>query len=134
MKKVVVLSLMFVLAALCFAAGEEVLQPLMKSNAAVNGKMRKAAAAKAHADVANDAKELQGNFKQIGEFFEKRGGMADAVKIARDAENASKDLAAAAAAGNEQGIADGVKAVGGACGACHMAHRNTNADGTYSIK
>lgn len=131
MKMLTMAAAMLGLASLCFAEGEETLQPLMKSIAATAGKMRKDAEAKSAPDLAKDGADLQALYKQIGDFFAKRGGMDDAVKIARDAEMASKDLAAG---GSEEKTMAAMKTIGGSCAGCHMAHRDKAADGTYKIK
>jgi cytochrome c556 len=130
-KTLVVVSLG--LASLCWAQGEQELQPIMKNVAATSGKARKDVEAKAGPDVAKDAQQLQEIYKQIGAFFTARK-MDDAVKIAHDAEASAKDLAAAATAGDAEKMDAAMKAVGGSCGSCHMAHRDKAADGSYKIK
>jgi cytochrome c556 len=135
MKKLWIAMGLVACASLCFAEGEEaMLQPLMKSAGATSGKMRKDGEAKANADVAADAKQLAGIFKQIGEVFTKRGGMDDAVKLASNGEMAANDLAAAAGAGDAVKMDASMKAVGAVCGSCHSAHREKGADGAFKIK
>ena len=121
----------FAFAALCFAEGEDVLAPLMKSNGATAGKLRKDVEAKSEGDIAMGAMKLQGNFKMIAEYFAKRGGADDAVKIARDAEMASKELAASP--GDPAKVDAAMKTINGSCGSCHMAHRMKMGD-AYMIK
>jgi len=120
------------LTSVCFAEGEETLQPWMKGIAGASGKTRKDVEAKATADIAKDGADLQALYKQIGDFFAKRGGMDDAVKIARGGEAAAKDLAAAGS--DEEKIGAAMKTIGGSCGGCHMVHRDKAADGSYKIK
>ena len=119
--------------ALCLVAQSEAdYAGWMKDVAATKGKITKGIAAKQNADVATDAAHLAGVFKQVGAFWAGRN-VSDAVTIAMNAETAANDLAAAAKAGDDAKMQASLKAVNGACGACHMAHRE-GTGGNYKIK
>src|SRR5438270_2556302 len=68
---------------------------LMKDVAATKGKITKEVAAKQNSEVATDATHLADVFKQVGSFWTGRN-TSDASTIAKNAETASNDLAAAA--------------------------------------
>ena len=122
------------LIAVSFAQDEQQYQAWMKDNAATVGKLRKEVEAKANSDVATDARHLEGIYKQIVGFFEKRGpGAADAVKLAGDSAKASADLAAAATAGDADKMAASLKIITGNCATCHMAHRE-KVEGGFKVK
>jgi hypothetical protein len=104
----------------------------MKDVAATKGKIKKGIDAKSNTDVASDAEHLAGIFKQVGAFWAGRNA-SDAVGIAKNAETASNDLAVAAKAGDDAKITASFQAIGTACGACHMAHRE-GTQGSFKIK
>jgi mono/diheme cytochrome c family protein len=118
--------------AVSFAQDEQQFQTWMKDNAATTGKLRKQVEAKANSEVATDAKHLEGVYKEIAAFFEKRGA-ADAVKIASDSQKASAELAAAATAGDADKMAASMKVITGGCAGCHMAHRE-KVEGGFKVK
>jgi len=95
--------------------------------------MNKDIAAKDGAAVAADAQKLQGIFKQVEDFWQKRGGADDAVTFAKKAQTSAGAVAAAATAGNFDMAAAEVKNVQANCGGCHMAHREKVGD-TFKIK
>jgi cytochrome c556 len=103
----------------------------MKDIAKTKGAVTKGVASKS-ADVADNAEHLAGLFKQVRTFWEGRNA-SDAVGIAKSAESASMDLAAAAKAGDEAKEQASLQTIGGSCGQCHMAHR-AGAPGSFSIK
>lgn len=135
MKKHVVLpSLLALGMAFCvFAQSEADFQGWMKDVAATNGKTKKAVTEKSGADVAANAQHLEGIFKEVGAFFAKRGGADDAVGMAKKAETAAHDLAAAGTANDADKMASAAAALGGTCGGCHMAHREGQ-PGAFKIK
>jgi hypothetical protein len=104
----------------------------MKDVAATKGKIKKGIDAKSNTDVASDAEHLAGIFKQVGAFWAGRNA-SDAVGIAKNAETASNDLAAAAKAGDDAKMTASFQSIGTSCGACHMAHRD-GAPGSFKIK
>ena len=132
-KTIIVPGLLALGFALCLVAQSEAdYAGWMKDVAATKGKVTKGIAAKQNDDVANDAAHLAGLFKQVGAFWAGRNA-SDGVTIATNAEAAANDLAAAAKAGDDAKMQSSLKAVNGACGACHMAHRE-GTGGNYKIK
>ena len=134
MKKTIVLPGLLALGfAVCIVAQTEAdYSGWMKDVAATKGKVTKEIAAKQNADVATDALHLAGLFKQVGAFWAGRN-VSDAVTIAKNAETASNDLAAAAKGGDDAKMQSSLQTVNGACGACHMAHRE-GTPGNFKIK
>lgn len=133
MKKTLVLPALLALGfSVCVIAQSEAdYSGWMKDIAKTKGKVTKGVAEKS-ADVAGDAEHLAGLFKQVGAFWSGRGA-SDAVGIAKGAETASNDLAAAAKAGDDAKMQASLATVNGACGMCHMAHRE-GAPGSFKIK
>ncbi len=103
----------------------------MKDIAKTKQKVTKGVASKS-ADVPDDAEHLAGLFQMVRTFWEGRNA-SDAVEIAKKAEDASKELAEAAKAGDEAKEQASLQTIGGACGQCHMAHRE-GSQGNFSIK
>jgi hypothetical protein len=103
----------------------------MKDIAATKKSVAKGVASKA-ADVPENAEKLAGLFKQVATFWEGRNA-SDAVDIAKKAADASTELAEAAKAGDEAKEQSSLQTINGACGQCHMAHRE-GSQGNYSIK
>jgi len=133
MKKTLVLPALLALGfSVCVIAQSEAdYSGWMKDIAKTKGKVTKGVAEKS-ADVAGDAEHLAGLFKQVGAFWSGRGA-SDAVGIAKGAETASNDLAAAAKAGDDAKMQASLATVNGACGMCHMAHRE-GVPGSFKIK
>src|SRR5262249_9779231 len=104
---------------------------LMKDVGATKGKITKGIAAKSP-DVGTDAAHLADVFKKVGAFWTSRNA-SDAVTLAKNAESAANDLAAAAKAGDEAKMQSSLQAINGTCGACHMAHRE-GSPGSFKIK
>jgi hypothetical protein len=75
-------------------------QGWMKSNPANMGSMNKKIAAKDGAGAAADAEKLEATFKQVEDFWKKRGGADDAVNFAMKAQTAAAAVAKDASAGN----------------------------------
>jgi hypothetical protein len=131
-KAIVVPGLLALGFALCLVAQSEAdYSGWMKDIAATKGKITKGIAAKG-ADVAADATHLAANFKQVGAFWAGRN-VSDAVTLAKNAEAAANDLAAAAKAGDDAKVQSSLQAINGACGGCHMAHRE-GSPGSFKIK
>jgi hypothetical protein len=93
----------------------------MKDIAKTKGAVKKGVDSKS-ADVADNAEHLAGLFKQVRTFWEGRNA-SDAVEIAKKAETASTELAAAAKAGDDAKEQSSMATINGSCGSCHMAHR-----------
>jgi hypothetical protein len=98
-------------------------QSWMKSNPVNLGSLNKNIAAKDGAASASDAQKLEATFKQVEDFWKKRGGADDAVNFAMKAQTAAAAIAKDASAGNFDQAAAGVKSLQANCGGCHMAHR-----------
>jgi hypothetical protein len=119
--------------ALCLVAQSEAdYSGWMKNIAATKGKITKGIAAKQTTEVATDATHLAETFKQVGAFWAGRH-VSDAETLANKAESAANDLASAAKAGDEAKMQSSLQAINGACGACHMAHRE-GSPGSFKIK
>jgi cytochrome c556 len=119
--------------AICMVAQTEADYPgLMKDVGATKGKVTKGIAAKQLADVATDAAHLADVFKQVGAFWTSRN-TSDAVNLAKTAETAANDIAAAAKTGDDAKIQSSVQELNRTCGACHMAHRE-GSPGSFKIK
>jgi hypothetical protein len=107
-------------------------QGWMKTVAATNGSLQKNLAAKDAAAVSADATKLQDTFKQVGAFWQQRGA-ADAVNLAKQAQDAAASVSKAAASGNLDQAAADAKNIAATCGQCHMAHREKG-DSGFKIK
>jgi cytochrome c556 len=108
-------------------------QAWMKSNGAIMGSLNKKIAAKDGAGAAADAEKLEATFKQVEEFWKKRGGADDAVNFAMKGQMAAASIAKDASAGNFDQAAADVKSLQANCGGCHMAHRE-GTPGSFKIK
>jgi hypothetical protein len=132
MPKVFVLSITIALLG-ALAQSDSEYQGWMKSNAANMGSLNKNLAAKDAAGVASDAEKLEATFKQVGDFWKRRGGAEDAVNFSMRAETAASAVAKAATAGNLDEASAQLKSLQATCGGCHMAHREGSA-GSFKIK
>jgi cytochrome c556 len=134
MKKTIVLPVLLALGlAVCVVAQTDAdYSGWMKDIAKTKGGVKKGIEGKAYSDVADNATHMAGLFKQVGAFWAGRKA-TDAVGIAKDAQNASNDLAVAAKAMDDAKMQSSFQAIGAACGACHMAHRD-GAPGSFTIK
>ena len=124
--------------ALLFTAGLSLLgqegrpySQIMKEIGGASGKVRKALDAEtSKQDVADGGQKLVALFKEVEEFWTKRGGAADAVESAQHAQAAAKELA------NPASIPDAKAALGklnDTCKGCHAAHRE-KAETGFRIK
>lgn len=127
----VVFAALLVIGAL--AQSETDYQAWMKSNPMNVGSLNKNIAAKDGAAAAADAEKLEATFKQVEDFWKKRGGADDAVNFAAKAQTAAAAIAKDASAGNFDQAAADVKSLQANCGGCHMAHREGTA-GSFKIK
>jgi cytochrome c556 len=132
-KMYVVAIIAAVLVVGALAQSESDYQGWMKSNPVNIGSLNKNIAAKDGAAAASDAQKLEATFKQVEDFWKKRGGADDAVNFAMKAQTAAAAIAKDASAGNFDQAAAGVKSLQANCGACHMAHREGTA-GSFKIK
>ncbi len=132
-KHILVPSLLALGMALClYAQSDAEYQGLMKSVAATSGKARKAVMEKNGAEAATAGEQLEGIYKKIADFWEKRG-TADAVEISKKGETAAHELMEAGKANDDAKMASAMQTINGTCGSCHMAHRGGSA-GAFTIK
>ena len=108
-------------------------QTAMKNAGGAIQSAGKAAAAKDYAQVEKDAATLTSSFQVVGKYFMDKKNDAALVHC-KTAYEAVGQLAAAAKAKDDAAIGDATKKLGGACGACHTAHREKAADGSFEIK
>ena len=94
-------------------------QSWMKSNPVNLASLNKNIAAKDSAAAASDAQKLEATFKQVEDFWKKRGGADDAVNFAMKAQTAAAAIAKDASAGNFDEATADVKSLQANCGACH---------------
>jgi len=136
MKKTILLPGLLALGfAMCVVAQTEAdFSGWMKDVAKTKGAVAKAVKGGQNNDAAEGASHLADIFKQVGGYFSSHN-MADAAGMAKNAQMAASDLAAAAKGGDAAKIDSSLMAVNGTCGACHMAHRVAgDAPGTFKIK
>jgi cytochrome c556 len=86
-----------------------------------------------HDEIAADAASLRTLFGQVEAFWKERK-TEDAVKFAGAAQAAATEIETAAKGHNDAGIAAARKTLTGQCQACHTAHRDKMADGSWGIK
>jgi hypothetical protein len=104
---------------------------IMKEIAGASGQVRKALDAQtSKQDVADGGQKLVALFKEVEDFWTKRGGADDAVELAKKGGEAAKELA------NPAGIQPAKEALGrlnDTCKGCHAAHREKG-EGGFKIK
>lgn len=122
------------LATISLAQTDQEFQSWMKSTGATVGSMKKNIEAKAGDPAAADADKLADIFKQVGEFWQKRGGADDAVAAAQKAATAASAISTAAKAGNMDQASAEMRNLNSTCGGCHMAHRERLEGGGFKIK
>jgi len=108
-------------------------QAWMKANGAAMGSLNKNLMAKDSNGVAADAQKLEANLKQVEDYWQKRG-TTDAVDFAKRGQMAAAAVAKDASAGNLDQAAADLKMVQGACGGCHMAHREGTPQTGFKMK
>jgi cytochrome c556 len=129
----VLAAVIAVLAIDALAQSDSDYQGWMKSIAANLGSLNTNIAGKHGVDASTDADKLKATFKQVEEYWKKRGGADDAVNFAYRAQTAAAAAAKAAIEGNLNDAAAQVKNLQAACGGCHMAHRE-GTPGSFKIK
>lgn len=134
MKKLIILpSLLAVGMALCvYAQSDAEYQGLMKNLAKTSGMARKAVMEKNGSEAATAGEQLEGIYKQVTEFWQKRGTQ-DAVEISKKGETGAHELMEAGKANDDAKMASSMQMINGTCGACHMAHRG-GSGGAFTIK
>ena len=100
---------------------------LMKDLGRQNGAIRKGA------DVEKNATEMQATATKMIAFWKARK-VEDAVKSAEDNLKGAEAVAVAAKANSAEGVAAGMKMIGGSCKSCHDAHREKVGQDEYKIK
>jgi hypothetical protein len=105
----------------------------MKSNGAANGALKMHVSAKDYDAIAMDAATIKANLAKIEAFWAERK-IDDAIGFAKAGGKGATDLEAAAKAKDDAAIGTAMMAIGGACGGCHMAHRERMPDMTFEIK
>ena len=134
MQKMFVLAIVTALVVVgALAQSESDYQAWMKSNPVNMGSLNKNIAAKDGAAAAADAQKLEATFRQVEDFWKKRGGADDAVNFAMKAQKAAAAVAKDASGGNFDQAAADVKSLQANCGGCHMAHRE-GAAGSFKMK
>ena len=118
---------------LAFAQSDSDYQAWMKSNGAAMGALNKSLMAKDAPGVASNAQTLGSNLKQVEDYWQKKG-VADAVNFSKQGETAAAAVAKDAAGGNLDAAAADLKGLQGACGGCHMAHREGTAQTGFKMK
>jgi len=95
--------------------------------------MRAALTAKDYDAIGKAAATLKTSFDVTEQFWTAKKA-DDAVAAAKAGGKGAADLATAAAAKNDEGIAAAQRVVAGTCMGCHTAHRERLADGSFEIK
>ena len=131
MRQMNVLAVVTALVVGALAQTDSDYQGWMKTTGATMGSLNKKIAAKDGAGAAADAEKLEATFKQVEEFWKKRGA-DDAVNFAMKAQMAAAAVATAATAGNLDQAAAQVKSLQSNCAGCHMAHRE-GTPGSFKI-
>jgi mono/diheme cytochrome c family protein len=108
-------------------------QKAMKDLGAANQSLRNNVTAKDYDAIAKDAATFKASFATALAFWTAKK-TDDAMMLAQTGAKAAADLEQAAKSKSEDGVAAAQKAVGAICAACHMAHRERLADGTFEIK
>jgi len=99
----------------------------MKDLGAAMGQIRKGV------DVEQNASKMAAIMPNVKTFWAKRTSDV-AAKSCDDSANGATQAAAAAKAGDQQGVSAGMKIVGAGCKSCHDAHREKISDTEYKIK
>ncbi len=100
---------------------------LMKELGRQNGAIRKGA------DVEKNATEMQATAKQLAAFWKTRNSEV-AMKSSYENLKGAEAVAVASKANNAEGVAAGMKMIGGSCKSCHDAHREKVGPDQYKIK
>ena len=116
-----------------FADGDADYQKWMKTAGATSGSLRKNIEAKNGEAASADAKKLEAVFKEVHGYWHGKG-VQDAMMLAMDANAKFKEVAEQSSAGKFDEAAASLKKAMSNCGACHNAHREKAADGSWKIK
>lgn len=108
-------------------------QKWMKTAGGTAGSLRKNLEAKNGEAATADAKKLEAVFKQVHDFWHKKG-VDDAMMTAMDAGAKFKEVGELASAGKFDEAGATLKKAMGTCGTCHNAHREKAADGSWKMK
>ena len=101
----------------------------MKGISAANASLRKNVEAKMNTEAAADATKIADMLGKVKAHFDAK--QSHAGMMAGEAQAAFTKVAEAAKAGD---ATEALKTAGATCGACHNAHREKAADGSYTIK
>lgn len=121
------------LGVLVLAQDEADFQKWMKTAGGTAGSLRKNLEAKNGHAASADARKLEDVFKQVHDYWHKKG-VDDAMMTAMDASARFKEVGEFAAAGKFDDAGAALKNAMAACGACHKAHREKAADGSWKMK
>lgn len=118
----------------------EAYQQLMKDLSAANSALRtdvgaieKAGAYPDYNPIEKDAATLKAAFEATAKFWSEKK-VDDAMKIAEGGMKHAEALEAARKAKDYDALMTAAVEIGKTCGACHTAHREKTADGSYEIK
>lgn len=130
----VVAALIAVLAVgVVFAQSDSDYQAWMKSNGAAMAALNKSLMAKDAGGVGSSAQTLESNLKQVEAYWQSKG-VTDAVNFAKAGQAAAAKVASDASSGNLDAAGADLKGIQGACGGCHMAHREGTAQTGFKMK
>jgi cytochrome c556 len=115
------------------AQDDATFQGWMKTIGGTGGSLRKNLEAKNADGASADATKLKEVMMQVENYWKKKG-VEDATKISQTASTAYGEVATDAAAGKFDEASASLKQASATCAACHMAHREKAADGTYKMK
>jgi cytochrome c556 len=130
--KVLVLAVLCGFGLLLLAQDEAGYQKAMKTVAGQMGALKKMDS-KTGPEAAEAGMKIAHAFGEMKAFWSGKSA-SDAVELASTGEKAGMELADAAKAGDADKVAASMKTIGGTCGACHGAHREKAADGSFKIK
>jgi len=133
MKTIAMAACALFVATLVFAHADEEFERWMKQTNKSFASAQKSIAAKQAAETAAAGDQLAELFEHVKVHFEGHK-MADGIEFAKKAKDASKNLAAAANAGEWEKASADLKTIGGTCQGCHAAHRVKNAKGDWEMK
>ena len=105
----------------------------MKDVQAQNMALRKAITSAAEADVTAAAAKLETDFKDVQAYWEMKK-VDDASTAAKNAVAAAQAISKAAAAHDMAAATAALPTLAAQCTSCHMAHRDRNPDGSFTMK
>ena len=122
-KLVTFLGIYTAMAASVFPQSADEFDAWMRTIDEKNQSVQNSVAAKDASAVAADAKVLQDTFKQVEQFFVKRGNASDAVGLAQKAQERAADVAKSAGAKDFDAAATQSIRIAETCTACHRRYR-----------